>query len=50
MRTAHGADRLEMLRFHRELVRFQRIVNHPLNARLLIEDWLLRYGSVVRAG
>ena len=41
--TANNASGLEMLRFHRELVRFQRIVNHPLNARLLIEDMLLRY-------
>lgn len=41
--TAGNADSLEMLRFHRELVRFQRVVNHPLNARLLIEDMLLRY-------
>jgi DNA polymerase-3 subunit delta' len=45
---AHGANGLEVLRFHRELVRFQRIVNHPLNARLLVEDLMLRYGGLIR--
>lgn len=38
---------LEILRFHRELVRFQRIVNHPLSPRLLLEDWLLRYRQLL---
>ncbi len=46
--TAGKANGLDVLRFHRELVRFQRIVNHPLNARLLIEDLMLRYGQLVR--
>ena len=46
--AARSADGLEVLRFHRELVRFQRIVNHPLNARLLIEDLLLRYAHLAR--
>ena len=46
--AASRADGLEILRFHRELVRFQRIVNHPLNARLLIEDLMLRYGQLLR--
>jgi DNA polymerase-3 subunit delta' len=45
---ARNIDGLEMLRFHRELVRFQRIVNHPLNARLLIEDLMLRYAGLAR--
>jgi len=45
---ARCANGLEVLRFHRELVRFQRIVNHPLNARLLVEDLLLRYGGLLR--
>ena len=39
---------LEILHFHRELVRFQRIVNHPLNPRLLLEDLLLRYGQLIQ--
>ena len=47
--VANQAHGLEMLRFHRELVRFQRVVNHPLNARLLIEDLMLRYAKVARA-
>ena len=38
---------LEILRFHRELVRFQRIVNHPLSPRLVMEDWLLRYRQLL---
>ena len=41
-------DGLEVMRFHRELVRFQRIINHPLNPRLLLEDLLLRYARLVR--
>ncbi len=40
---------LEIMRFHRELVRFQRVVNHPLNPRLLLEDWLLRYCQLVQS-
>jgi DNA polymerase III subunit delta' len=39
---------LDILRFHRELVRFQRIVNHPLNPRLLLEDLLLRYAQLIK--
>ncbi len=46
--AANKINGLEVLRFHRELVRFQRIVNHPLNARLLIEDLMLRYGRLAR--
>ncbi len=40
---------LEIMRYHRELVRFQRIVNHPLNPRLLLEDLMLRYAQLLRA-
>jgi DNA polymerase-3 subunit delta' len=39
---------IEILRFHRDLVRFQRIVNHPLNPRLLLEDLFARYGQLVQ--
>ncbi len=46
--TVKSMNPLELLRFHRELVRFQRIVNHPLNPRLLIEDVLLRYGQLMQ--
>lgn len=45
--AAGRTDSLEALRFHRELVRFQRVVNHPLNARLVLEDWMLRYARLV---
>lgn len=45
--AANRANALEVLRFHRELVRFQRIINHPLNVRLLLEDLLLRYGQLL---
>ncbi|HET9663148.1 MAG TPA: DNA polymerase III subunit delta' [Burkholderiales bacterium] len=38
---------LRMLRFHRELLKLQRVIDHPLNPRLLIEQVLLDYGSAV---
>lgn len=47
--TAARANNLEVLRYLREVVRLQRIVHHPLNARLLLEDLLLRYGQLIRA-
>ena len=46
-RTAGRINALEMLRFHRELVRFQRVIYHPLNPRLLLEDLMMRYGALV---
>lgn len=48
MTAAGRANRLEVLRYHREIVRLQRIVNHPLNPRLLLEDLLLRYGWLMQ--
>lgn len=45
---AKRVRKLDVLRFCRELVRFQRIVNHPLNARLLLEDLFLRYDQLIR--
>jgi DNA polymerase-3 subunit delta' len=47
-RTALHVDPLVTLRFHREMVKTQRIVHHPLNARLFIEQLLLAYGDVVQ--
>jgi len=38
----------DIARYHRALVRQQRSVNHPLNARLLIEQLLLSYASILR--
>lgn len=48
-RAAGRINALEMLRFHRELVRFQRVIHHPLNSRLLLEDLMMRYGAIVCA-
>ena len=46
--TGKRVKSLEILRFHRDLVLFQRIVNHPLNPRLVLEDLLLRYAQLMR--
>lgn len=43
-------ETLGVLRFHRELVRLQRVINHPLNARLLIEQLLLDYAGLLDTG
>jgi DNA polymerase-3 subunit delta' len=45
---AGEVDRLAALRFHREMVGLQRIANHPLNARLFIEEVLLAYRDLVQ--
>jgi DNA polymerase-3 subunit delta' len=39
--AADQVDALAAMRFHRNVVRLQRIVNHPLNARLFIERLLI---------
>ena len=41
---------LSVLRFHRETVRLQRVINHPLNPRLFLERLLFDYGSLLEAG
>lgn len=46
--AASQADGLRILRFHREMVRLQRIVNHPLNPRLFIEQLLLTYAELLQ--
>jgi DNA polymerase-3 subunit delta' len=46
--TSKRLKNIEIMRYHRDLVRFQRIVNHPLNPRLLLEDLLLRYAQLLR--
>ena len=38
----------ELARYHRTLLREQRVVNHPLNARLYIEQLLLNYTALLR--
>jgi len=45
---AAGLDRTETLRFLRHVVRLQRIVSHPLNARLFLEQLLLSYSALLR--
>lgn len=46
--TAKQADGLRILRFHREMVKLQRSVNHPLNARLFIEQLMISYANLLR--
>ena len=46
--TAKGLELLDALRFQRQMVRLQRIVSHPLNARLFLEHLLLEYGALLR--
>lgn len=46
--AAAQADALSALRFHREMVRLQRIVNHPLNPRLFIEHMLISYAGLLQ--
>jgi len=44
---ASGIDILALLHYHRELIRLQRVVEHPLNARLLFERLLIDYQRAV---
>ncbi|MFN7086788.1 MAG: DNA polymerase III subunit delta' [Burkholderiales bacterium] len=46
--AAARMDGLAALRFHREMVRLQRIVNHPLNARLFVEQLLFSYADLLQ--
>ena len=46
--AAELIDLIEAVRFLRQLVRLQRIVSHPLNARLLFEELLLNYVALAR--
>lgn len=47
-RAAQAANPVAALRFHREMVRLQRIAHHPLNARLFLEQVLLEYRNLVQ--
>jgi DNA polymerase-3 subunit delta' len=47
---AGGIERLSALRFHRSTIRLQRVVDHPLNARLLFEQLLIDYADLVQTG
>jgi DNA polymerase-3 subunit delta' len=46
--AAAAAQPLAALRFHREMVKLQRVAHHPLNARLFIEHVLLAYRDLVQ--
>ena len=48
--VAARLDLVEAVRFQRHVVRLQRIVNHPLNARLFFEELMLRYAALLRGG
>lgn len=41
---------LSALRLHRETVRLQRVINHPLNPRLFVEQLLLDYARLLETG
>ena len=45
---AERIDLVEAVRFQRHVVRLQRIVAHPLNARLFFEQLLLTYAALLR--
>ena len=46
-RVARRASLINTLRFHRQMVASQRIVHHPLNPRLFLEELLLNYRALV---
>ena len=46
--AAREADPVATLRFHREMVKLQPFAQHPLNARLFIEDLLLAYRDLIQ--
>ncbi|HXV11470.1 MAG TPA: DNA polymerase III subunit delta' [Burkholderiales bacterium] len=50
VRTGRRAGLHETLRFHRQMLGWQRVVNHPLNPRLFLEELLLSYGALVGPG
>jgi DNA polymerase-3 subunit delta' len=49
-RLAARLDALDVLRFQRRMVHLQRVVHHPLNARLFLEDLFLAYAELLRTG
>jgi len=48
-RAARRAGALETLRFHRRMLGWQRVIHHPLNPRLFLEQLLLSYAELLRA-
>jgi len=49
-RSAARLDRLETTRFHRRMAQLQRVVRHPLNARLFLESLFLDCAGLLRTG
>lgn len=47
--AARRAGQLETLHFHRQMLGWQRVINHPLNPRLFLEHLLLCYTALLRA-
>ncbi len=47
-RAARRAGPLETLHFHRQMLGWQRVINHPLNPRLFLEQLLLCYAALLR--
>ncbi|HET6493290.1 MAG TPA: DNA polymerase III subunit delta' [Burkholderiales bacterium] len=43
-------DPLSVLRFHREVLRLQRVIDHPLHPRLLVEQLLIDYAGALNTG
>jgi DNA polymerase-3 subunit delta' len=50
VRLAATTGAIEISRYHRDLLREQRTVSHPLNARLYAERLLLTYAALMRRG
>lgn len=48
--TARRANAIAITRLHRKFVALQRIVNHPLNARLLLEQMFIDFAGAMDAG
>ena len=46
-RCSAGGDRAVMLDCYNAMVQIRRVIKHPLNLRLLLEDMLLRYARAV---
>ena len=49
-RAGRKAALHETLRFHRQMLGWQRFIHHPLNPRLFLEELLLSYGALTRTG
>lgn len=47
--TAARIEPVPILRLHRELLKLQRVIDHPLNPRLLLEQLLLDYTAAVES-